>query len=59
MLLDVGFAVPYAGCALELGLVLSLVVMLLVGKRSAEFQSVGSRSPPSRVEHRWLDEGTL
>ena len=31
----------------------------LGGKRSAEFQSVGSRSPPSRVEHRWLDEGTL
>ena len=31
----------------------------LGGKRSAEFQSVDSPSPPSRVEHRRLDEGTL
>ena len=37
MLLDVGFAVPYAGCALELGLVLSSVVMLLVGSDPRDF----------------------
>ena len=37
MLLDVGFAVPYAGCALELGPCFSLVVVLLVGSDPRNF----------------------